>query len=187
MKSIYFISLLAAIMVLGIGCTQTQTNDPIENESMEKTDEVNIVNDNTIENESINEDEVMMKQEEPSEEVSVSEEEINEEIDTVTAGSYIAYDANTVTQAATNGDAILFFHAGWCPTCKALDSDIQANLAQIPAGVTIFKTNYDTETELKKKYGVTYQHTLVQVDADGNMITKWSGGNTLDSVINKVQ
>jgi hypothetical protein len=39
------------------------------------------------------------------------------------------------------------------------------------------KTDYDSNNELKKKYGVTYQHTFVQIDSNGNMITKWNGGD----------
>ena len=36
--------------------------------------------------------------------------------------------------------------------------------------------NYDTEDELKKQYGITQQHTLVQIDSDGNEVEKWIGG-----------
>jgi hypothetical protein len=49
----------------------------------------------------------------------------------------------------------------------------------IPAGVTILEVNYDTATDLKQKYGVTTQHTLVQIDANGTLVSKMSGGNTL--------
>jgi len=104
----------------------------------------------------------------------------------MTKGSYEAYAPEKLAKANT-GDVVLFFRAAWCPTCKALDGDIRANLDRIPAGVTILDVNYDTETALKQKYGVTYQHTLVQVDADGNMITKWSGGLALSDLISKVQ
>ncbi len=104
-----------------------------------------------------------------------------------TAGEYRIYNAGEVTQAAAAGDVVLFFHAPWCPTCAALDRSITASGADIPAGLMIFKTDYDTSQELKEKYGVTYQHTLVQVDANGNMITKWSGGNTLQSILDRVQ
>lgn len=107
--------------------------------------------------------------------------------DGVTNGAYIDYDASAVTQAAENGTAVLFFHASWCPTCKALNDDIEASLSDIPDGVTIFKTDYDTNVDLKQQYGVTYQHTLVQVDADGNTINKWSGGNTLETVLDNIQ
>lgn len=100
-------------------------------------------------------------------------------------GSYEAYSADKVMRAQT-GDVVVFFHASWCPSCRGLDSDIQANMGSIPEGVTILKADYDKETELKKKYGVTSQHTLVQVDKDGNMIKKWSGGSSLSSVLSQI-
>ncbi len=101
-------------------------------------------------------------------------------------GSYESYAASKLAKAS-EGDVILFFRASWCPTCRALDSDIKANASKIPRGVTILDVNYDTETALKQKYGVTYQHTLVQVDASGNLITKWSGGLALSDLLSKVQ
>jgi len=101
-------------------------------------------------------------------------------------GSYEAYAPEKIARAET-GDVVLFFHASWCPSCRVLGSDIEKNVASIPAGVTILKVDYDKEAELKKKYGVTYQHTLVQVAADGSMITKWSGGATLATVLEKIQ
>jgi thiol-disulfide isomerase/thioredoxin len=101
-------------------------------------------------------------------------------------GSYEVYAPEKLTRAE-QGPTVLFFKATWCPSCKALDADLQASRSEIPANVTILETDYDTYTDLKKKYGVTTQHTLVQVDAQGNMLTKWSGGSTLETVLAKVQ
>ena len=100
-------------------------------------------------------------------------------------GSYEAYSADKIARAET-GDVVLFFHASWCPSCRGLNSSIERNLKSIPEGVTILKTDYDKETELKKKYGITYQHTLVQVDKDGNMIKKWSGSGSLDNLLSQI-
>lgn len=102
------------------------------------------------------------------------------------AGQYIVYDPKAVVAAAQSGQAILFFHAPWCPTCKAADAELNKRLGEIPAGVTIFKTDYDSNSDLKKKYGVTYQHTFVQVDAQGNELTKWNGGG-LEEVIARLK
>ena len=101
-------------------------------------------------------------------------------------GSYEAYAPEKLANA-TAGDVVLFFRASWCPSCRTLDTDIKANAGSIPSGLTILDVNYDDSTALKQKYGVTSQHTLVQVDATGNMITKWSGGSTLASIVAKVQ
>ncbi len=100
-------------------------------------------------------------------------------------GSYEAYSPEKVARAET-GDVVLFFHASWCPSCRGLNSDIESNSSAIPEGLSILKLDYDRETELKKKYGVTTQHTLVQVDKDGNLIKKWSGGGTLNSVVSQL-
>ncbi len=105
---------------------------------------------------------------------------------TMKVGSYEAYSADKIARAET-GDVVLFFHASWCPSCRSLNSNIEANMSSIPEGVTILKVDYDKETELKKKYGVTYQHTLVQVDKDGNMIKKWSGSSSLDNLVSQIQ
>jgi len=101
-------------------------------------------------------------------------------------GSYEAYAPDKLALAA-KGDVVLFFHASWCPSCRGLSADIEKNLGAIPADVSILKLDYDTETELKKKYGVTYQHTLVQVDKDGNLIKKWSGSPTLSGLVSEIQ
>ncbi len=86
-----------------------------------------------------------------------------------------------------NDKVVLFFHAPWCPTCTALDKDITANITNLPANTVIVKTDYDSSTELKKKYGVTYQHTLVQVDSAGNKIKKWSGSPELKDLVAEIQ
>ncbi len=102
------------------------------------------------------------------------------------SGAYLPYEASKLAMA-NSGDVVLFFRASWCPSCRALDADIKAHLGDIPAGLTILDVNYDTSTELKKQYGVTTQHTLVQVAADGALIKKWSGGSTLGTVVAQVQ
>ena len=111
---------------------------------------------------------------------------INDASATVKAGSYVAYSPDRLALAET-GDVVLFFHAKWCPSCRALNNDIEKNLSSIPVGVTILKTDYDDEVELKRKYGVTTQHTLVQVDRDGNLIKKWSGGSRLANLLSEIE
>ncbi len=95
---------------------------------------------------------------------------------------YIEYNANTVSQ--TSGSKIIFFHASWCPTCTALDKNIKAG--SVPEDLTIFKANYDTETELRKKYGVTIQHTLVQIDDQGNELNQWLGSLTIEQLVREL-
>ena len=66
---------------------------------------------------------------------------------------YALYDEASVKSALASGQkVVLFFHAPWCPTCKALDSAIRSELTSIPADTLIVKVDYDTSEMLKKKY-----------------------------------
>lgn len=88
--------------------------------------------------------------------------------------------------AAKDQQRVLFFAASWCPNCQAANADINAKLSQIPANLVIFKTDYDKEVALKKKYGITYQHTFVLVDAEGKAVKKWAGGG-LKQIVAKTE
>jgi thiol-disulfide isomerase/thioredoxin len=101
-------------------------------------------------------------------------------------GHYEAYTPDKLSRAET-GKVVLFFKADWCPVCKALDTNIRANLSNIPKGVSVLIVNYDNSTDLKKKYGVTYQHTFVQVDKNGNQIAKWSGAADLVEIVGRLK
>lgn len=90
---------------------------------------------------------------------------------------YVWYSPEELAQAQQKGRAVIYFWAAWCPTCRALNQELLQRSKELPDNVTILKTNYDTETALKKKYQIVTQHTLVQVDKDGNEVTKWIGGN----------
>ena len=103
------------------------------------------------------------------------------------AGSYESYTPEKISMASDSHNVVLFFRAGWCPSCKTLDADIKSNLDKIPNNLTILDVNYDNSSDLKKKYGVTYQHTLVQVDKDGNIIKKWSGSQNLSSLVAEIK
>jgi thiol-disulfide isomerase/thioredoxin len=81
-----------------------------------------------------------------------------------------------------DSDVVLFFNADWCSTCKEARENLKADPAAIPAGLTIVKVDYDDSDELKQKYGVTVQHTFVQVDAEGNELAKWNGSVTADEI-----
>lgn len=94
------------------------------------------------------------------------------------------YTAYTPELVGAHEKTVLFFHADWCPSCRAADAGIKKG--GLPADIAVLKVNYDDSEDLKKKYGVTYQHTFVQVDAQGNLIKKWSGGSTVDDIIEAV-
>ena len=97
--------------------------------------------------------------------------------------SYTDYSPSLIGKTNTT---ILFFYAWWCPSCRSADANISGE--DISAtDITLLKTDYDSETELLKKYGVTSQHTFVQVDASGELIKKWSWSNSLADLQSKVE
>ncbi|HLD25297.1 MAG TPA: thioredoxin family protein [Patescibacteria group bacterium] len=96
---------------------------------------------------------------------------------------YVVYSPEAF-DAAKNKKRVFFFFAPWCPTCVPTDKAFQANLNQIPEDVVLFKTDYDSSTELKKQYSITYQHTFVLVDDNGNEVKKWNGGGMNELVDN---
>ncbi len=96
---------------------------------------------------------------------------------------YVVYSQGAFEQAKDK-KRVLYFHAPWCPICRPTDKEFTEKANQIPDGVIVFKTNYDSETDLKKKYAITYQHTFVYVDSDGNEIKKWNGGGLSEVVKN---
>ncbi|WP_401000257.1 thioredoxin family protein [Agromyces sp. GXQ0307] len=82
-------------------------------------------------------------------------------------GAYLDYTDGAIE--ATAGPKALFFHASWCPKCRSLDEDLKAQGA--PDGLTVFKVDYDSRTDLRQQYGVTIQTTIVFVDDAGEKIS----------------
>jgi thiol-disulfide isomerase/thioredoxin len=96
-------------------------------------------------------------------------------------GTYVDYDAESF--AKTTGRRVLFFHAPWCPQCRELEQSIKEG--KIPAGVTIFKTDFETSIDLRKKYDVGIQTTLIEVGVNGDSVNKYVAyySPTLQAVI----
>lgn len=94
---------------------------------------------------------------------------------------YLAYEDGVLENTADK-KRVLFFYANWCPTCIPADKNFQTNGDKIPEDVVLIRVNYnDTDTDanekaLAEKYGITYQHTFVQIDGKGNVVKKWNGG-----------
>lgn len=85
---------------------------------------------------------------------------------------------------AKKGPVVLFFHARWCPSCKDSMKKLESRKDEL-GDITVFVVNYDTAKGEKRKYGVTYQHTFVQIDSQGKELSKWSGGD-VDNILNNV-
>jgi thiol-disulfide isomerase/thioredoxin len=99
-----------------------------------------------------------------------------------TEGAWVdqaAYEADAATFHGA-GDVVLFFNASWCPTCKATVQSLDAD--GVPPGLTVVSVDYDAATDLKQQYGVTVQHTFVQVDEQGNPLAKFTGAPSGEAI-----
>lgn len=173
-------AVIAVIGILGVS-TFIVSQSSTRSESMVKKDEVMMPKDNAVMEAK---DEAMMK----------NDDAIMDKSDTMMHKSedkYVEYSKATLESASSNR-RVLFFYASWCPTCKPADADLKTNTDKFPTDVMVIRVNYnDTETDqdekdLAIKYGITYQHTFVQIDEQGNEITKWNGGKT-DELLAKIK
>jgi thiol-disulfide isomerase/thioredoxin len=101
-------------------------------------------------------------------------------------GEYISYASYVAApEQYTNSRVVFFFNASWCSTCKVARDNFESTLDEIPADMTIVVVDFDNSNELRKKYGVTYQHTFVHIDSKGDAIKKWSGTTTIAALVNQ--
>lgn len=99
-------------------------------------------------------------------------------------GSYIPIEVyETSTETYANTKVVLFFNAAWCSTCKAARDNFKASLNDIPGDLTIVVVDFDDSQELRSRYEVTLQHTFVQIDANGEVLKKWSGSRTIEDLV----
>ena len=97
--------------------------------------------------------------------------------DAMVAGAYLTAAEYENQMAEREGTAVVyFFHAPWCPDCRATEEAIEAD--GVPAGLTVVKVDFDSATDLRRKHGVTQQHTFVQVGPDGEQLAKWTGSRS---------
>ncbi|PIY80624.1 MAG: hypothetical protein COY80_02025 [Candidatus Pacebacteria bacterium CG_4_10_14_0_8_um_filter_42_14] len=125
----------------------------------------------------------------PEEAAMMKEEVVTDEAMMESTSRYTVFSPEALA-SVTTPRTVLYFYANWCPTCKVANEDFTDNDSEIPTDLSVIRVNYaDTDTDeaekaLAKKYGITYQHTFVQIDDKGNEITKWNGGGIEELVAN---
>jgi len=184
----YVLGGLAILFIIGGGWwftnnqgTDQQLSSTTETEMLEEKMEMEerMDGDAMMDSEKmLNEDEKMM-----GDEMMDTDTEV--QVMNKSTGGYFPYNAEAVSNSAAD-TIVLSFSATWCPSCRAFDADVTKNLNAVPESVEIFKVDYDTNVALRQKYGVTTQHTFVQIKSDGTQIKKWTGGNTLASVLAQI-
>lgn len=102
---------------------------------------------------------------------------------------YVEYSKSVLDQGSGKR-RVLYFYASWCPTCRPADANFKEHANKIPEDAVVLRVNYndpDTDQEekdLAEEYGITYQHTFVQIDGQGEEVTKWNGGQIEELLTN---
>jgi len=94
---------------------------------------------------------------------------------------YIDYHADQLERHLGKDSLILFFHAEWCPLCRKSEAVIQEGFESLEGGVIWMKVDYDTEIELRKEYGITYQDTFIVLNAEGEEVERQNGVRSTES------
>lgn len=99
-------------------------------------------------------------------------------------GQYLEYSQARLKHA-NEEFIVLFFHANWCPTCKAFEEKVLSE--EIPENIKILKVDFDTNSELRKKYNILTQTSFILVDNDGNLKKRWVWGQDINDLIEKLK
>ena len=62
---------------------------------------------------------------------------------------------------AAGKTTLLFFHAPWCPVCRAQEPKVKAHLNGNHKDVVAFKVDYDSNMALRQELNVEKQSTLI--------------------------
>ena len=101
--------------------------------------------------------------------------------------SYITYDQYQASKDKyADSKVVLFFNATWCPDCRAINEALTSDPGKIPAKTTVVSVDYDQHTDLRQRYGVTTQHTFVQIDTNGEKTSQWVS-TSVDALLKELQ
>ncbi len=100
-----------------------------------------------------------------------TEQAENETLSTGLPGRYEEYSPELFSELQGNEKFLLFFHADWCPLCRALEAKIKNDIGVLN-GRTVLEADYDIELDLRKEYSVLAQVTVIFFNADGTIANK---------------
>ncbi len=79
------------------------------------------------------------------------------------SGAYVDWSTYAADPARfAQGEVVLFFHADWCPKCRETDSNLTADPASLPDGLTVVKLGRKTSITARKHGSLPSNRLSVQ-------------------------
>lgn len=172
------------LMLLIFGCSSSKNSTSLENQMTNTSNPSMDKMDSTSESSKMNENGTMMNN------GSAMNNSINME-----SSQYIPF-TKAIYEKAKADKKIIFleFYANWCPFCKTQAPLLEQAFSEIKdQNVIGFRVNYkdsDTdndEIELAKQFGITYQHTHIILDKNGNVAKRASGEWSIDMIKSEIK
>ena len=102
----------------------------------------------------------------------------NNSINWIDLYNYVVYSESAVRDSKKL--KVLFFNDDNVEGIKTLKSNLQES--KIHDWLVMYQIDFNSDSELKNKYGVTKAHTFVQVDEELNIIRKWEWSKTIEQM-----
>jgi len=179
--------LLCAGLTFGMGSQEPK--DTMAKDGMMKSDAMT-KDDSMMKSDAMTKDDSMMKSDAMKSDGMMKDDMMKDAMDPSAYNlqglgpKLVAFTTEADAQkAAQTKRVVYFFAATWCPDCQATYRDLKANVATVPSDVQVVFVNYDKASELKKKYGITSQHTFVAVGPQGEKKKAWAGTTTASALV----
>jgi thioredoxin 1 len=97
------------------------------------------------------------------------------------------FTAAALAQAEKAGEPVaVHFHADWCPTCKAQTLMLNKLKAEPGLTITVLVAEYDNQGDLKKRFAVRGQSTLVVLKGSKE-VTRLVGDTSAEGIRNALR
>jgi thiol-disulfide isomerase/thioredoxin len=98
---------------------------------------------------------------------------------------YVSHNNTSDLRQYSGKKIVLFMNADWCPYCKKLDANLQAEKGNIPSNVVIVKVDY--RSPLASNYDFRGIPTVFLVRSDGSLIKQLMYYvHDLNSILNQI-
>jgi thioredoxin 1 len=97
------------------------------------------------------------------------------------------YNAAALADAEKAGKPVaVHFHADWCPTCKAQTLMLNKLKSEPGLDITVLVADYDNQGDLKKRFSVRGQSTLVVLKGHKE-VTRLVGDTSAEGIRNALR